>query len=206
MSIYYMILLCFFCASCDAQGAGLERLFLTPAQRAQLDDARVRRDVRPPVTTASPESVERAAEPQGPASVIYSGNVRRSDGRSTVWINRKPVNERNHLRNETEVSVLGMRRDGALAIAVPQAGRSATLKIGQSLDVTSGRIEESYARHAPAPASAPRSTSAATVFAAPRPAAPPRSMPRPKRPLRESSFLESDASSGAAPAERHAPR
>jgi hypothetical protein len=81
--------------------------------------------------------------------VTYNGVVRRSDGKSTVWINGNPITERS--TSNPEINLLNVRRDGAVSIAVPQADRTASLKVGQSLEVTSGTIEESYARRATIP-------------------------------------------------------
>lgn len=150
------------------------RLFFTPAQRAQLETARAQRDRRAPVPTAETEKESEAAPPapQGPEIVTYNGIVRRSDGKSTVWINGKAITERN--RDESSVSVLGVRRDGAVSIAVPQADRSASLRVGQSVEVMSGTIEESYARRATIPrmpVEKPVATPSATDGAKPPPAA-----------------------------------
>lgn len=168
----------------------LGRLFYTPAQRTQLETARAQRDRRVPINTATESE---SATPQGPDVVTYSGVVRRSDGKSTVWINGKPVTERNAATSD--VSVRGVRRDGAVAIAVPQTDRSAALKVGQSLDVMSGTIEEPYARRLTAAKptvkpSAPSSSSAAPPTASRQPAT---------RPTRDRDTGESDPDSGVAP-------
>ncbi|MBM3342258.1 MAG: hypothetical protein FJY56_09120 [Betaproteobacteria bacterium] len=134
------------------------RLFFTAEQRAQLDIARARHDPRAPVVS-EPEilAAPALAVPRGPGVVTYSGVVRRGDGKSTVWINGKPVTERNRAgASAGEVSVLGMREDGAVSIAVPQASRTASLKVGQSLDVNSGRIDESYTSRPGAPSPSPQ--------------------------------------------------
>lgn len=175
----------------------LGRLFYTPAQRTQLETARAQRDRRVPINTTTESET---ATPQGPDVVTYSGVVRRSDGKSTVWINGKPVTERNAATND--VNVLGVRRDGAVAVTVPQTDRSAALKVGQSLDVMSGTIEEPYARRLTAikpreKPLAPAAPSAASPAAASKPAA---------RLARERNTAdEIDPDSGAAPpAERGA--
>jgi hypothetical protein len=194
----HLILLCFLFLAQNLAAEGLGRLFLTPEQRAQLDIARVKRDQRPLVTNDAPPNTT-APTPQGPPVVTYGGAVRRSDGKSTVWINGKPITERQQLRNEAEVSVLGVRGDGAVSVAVPQARRTASLKVGQQLDVGSGRIEEAYALRITLPQPA-EIVPSATPVPAPVNAATPSS--RFNRPLRESDFKESDADSGATPAER----
>ena len=201
MNCKYLILFSFFISSKTLAEDGVGRLFFTPDQRALLDTARAGRGVRLPATTEGELATTPA--PQGPDIVTYNGVVRRSDGKSTVWINGKPVNEKNRIRDSNEVSVLGMRSDGTVSLTIPQASRTASLKVGQSLDVMSGRIEEPYARqvtrqrhpeNAPAtiparPPSAPQATISGTAS----------SPTRPVRPLPESYFKESDPGSGAAP-------
>jgi hypothetical protein len=218
----YLFLLCFFVSNEMLAADGLGRLFLTPEQRAQLDIVRARRDPRVPVATdAEPVAAAPAAPvPQGPDTVTYNGVVRRSDGKSTVWINGKAVDERQRIRSAHEVSVVGMRADGAVAVAIPQASRTASLKVGQRLDVNSGRIEEGYARQGAvprptenAPASPPTAAPAPATAAPPLPAplaltpAPAKTLPAkdattPARPLRETYFKEANRMSGSAPAER----
>jgi hypothetical protein len=149
MNYKYLIILSFFIITEAFAADGLGRLFLTPEQRAQLDIVRARRDPRQPLT-AEPVAAQTTptppAAPQGPDTVTYNGVVRRSDGKSTVWINGKPLNERNRSGHPNDVNVLGMRADGAVSVAVPQASRTASLKVGQRLDVGSGRVEEGYFR------------------------------------------------------------
>jgi hypothetical protein len=203
-----MILLIFFYSSSALAADSLGRLFLTPDQRAQLETVRAQRDRRLPAVADTTEAAP-APVPQGPDVVTYNGIVRRSDGKSTVWINGKPVNERNRVHNDSEVNVLGVRRDGAVSVAIPQAGRTGSLKVGQSLEVTSGVIEESYLRRAtlarpqeknlpqvPAQVTKPvistEAVTAAQLLSAIGAA----------RPTRESDTKEADPDSGAAPAIR----
>ena len=60
------------------------RLFYTPAQRAMLNDARVRKQIDPP----NP-SVAAPALP-APAPVSFDGVITRSDGVATHWVNGRP--------------------------------------------------------------------------------------------------------------------
>ncbi|HQT30696.1 MAG TPA: hypothetical protein PLE48_03640 [Thiobacillus sp.] len=60
--------------------ATLERLFFTPAQRADLQAARAR-----PLPSASPTD---SAEP-APAVVKFDGVLIRSDGKTTRWVDGK---------------------------------------------------------------------------------------------------------------------
>ena len=134
-----LILLCAL-AALPAPAAAQEvvgRLFFTPSQRASLDVARSQR-ARTGLATESEEQAAPAAQ-----TLTYGGMVRRSDGKSTVWINNRPVND-----NEPAGSaVVGrVRADGSVMLQVPQSGRSVELKPGQSIELLSGAIEESYSR------------------------------------------------------------
>src|SRR5574340_1401581 len=65
----------------------LGRFFFTPAQRAQLDGARTQK-------SRAALSSEKSEENATPGILTYSGAVRRSDGKSTVWINNQAINDR----------------------------------------------------------------------------------------------------------------
>jgi hypothetical protein len=75
--------------------------------------------------------------------------VRRSDGKSTVWINGKPVTEKEAVGGATVVGRVGA--DGSVSLQIPQSGRSVALKPGQSVELVSGTIEEGYTRKPVAP-------------------------------------------------------
>ena len=223
MKCNYLFLMCFLCSNAALAADGLGRLFLTPEQRAQLDVVREKRDRRLPVTTETEAApVVTAPTPQGPDVVTYNGVVRRSDGKSTVWINGKPVNERDKGQTASDVTVLGVGRDGTVSVSVPHVGRRASLKVGQSLDVNAGTIGEPYtwpSTRQRAPENTPVGTaptvpSAASTATGSTPAPPvptaavtsPASAPvtapatPPSRPVRESDLKEADPDSGAAPA------
>jgi len=116
----------------------LGRLFFTPAQRAQLDVAR-KQKARTALTAE--ETTNAAPTPQ---TITYEGAVRRSDGKSTVWINNRPVHEKES--GSGGVIVGGVRADGGVALQIPQSGRAVELKPGQSIELLSGAIEEKYTR------------------------------------------------------------
>ena len=118
----------------------LGRLFFTPAQRASLD---VARSQRARTTLATENTEEQQAAPTS-QTITYGGMVRRSDGKSTVWINNRPVNENEPTIGSTVVG--RVRADGSVSLQVPQSGRSVELKPGQSVELLSGAIEEGYAR------------------------------------------------------------
>jgi hypothetical protein len=127
----------------------LGRLFFTPAQRASLDVARSQR-ARAALSTEKPEQ-EAAPVPQ---TITYSGVLRRSDGKTTVWINNQPVNDR---ESAGAAAIVGrVRPDGSVTLQVPQSGRSVILKPGQSVELLSGAVEEGYSRKLEASRSEPK--------------------------------------------------
>jgi hypothetical protein len=122
------------------------RLFFTPTQRSSLDVARSQR-ARTTLATERTEE-QQPAVPQE-QTITYGGMVRRSDGKSTVWINGKPVTEQESVGNAAVVGRVGA--DGSVSVQNPQSGRTVSLKPGQSLELLSGTIEEGYTRKPVAP-------------------------------------------------------
>ena len=115
----------------------LGRLFYTPAERAQLDVLRSRRNIAVPV----PEQQEPLPAPE---VITYGGVVRRSDGKTTVWINNQVVNDGKAPEGLPLSSRI--RPDDSVTLKLPQASGSIDLKVGQSIEVGSGAIAEPYAR------------------------------------------------------------
>jgi hypothetical protein len=159
----------------------LGRLFFTPAQRASLDVARSQRAR----TALATEKTEQDAAPV-PQTITYSGVLRRSDGKTTVWINNQPVNDR---ESAGAAAIVGrVRPDGSVTLQVPQSGRSVVLKPGQSVELLSGAVEEGYSRRLEAPRPKPAAKPAADARSA-KPAVPDSTAQR-EREERESQRLE----------------
>jgi len=159
------------------------RLFFTPAQRASLDVARSQR-ARAALSTEKPEQ-EAAPVPQ---TITYSGVLRRSDGKTTVWINNQPVHDR---ESAGAAAIVGrVRPDGSVTLQVPQSGRSVILKPGQSVELLSGAVEEANSRklEASRPEPKPAAKPAADAKTA-KPAAPDSAAQR-EREERETQRLE----------------
>ena len=183
----------------------LGRLFFTPAQRASLDVARSQR-ARAALAT---EKSEQEAAPV-PQTITYSGVLRRSDGKTTVWINNQPVHDR---ESAGAAAIVGrVRPDGSVTLQVPQSGRSVSLKPGQSVELLTGAVEDAYSRRLAAPEPKPAAKPAAKPVADAKSAklpAPDRAAER-EREERESQRLEdaisraltetASARPGAAPA------
>jgi len=112
------------------------RLFFTPTERAQLDIARAQRKPAT-ATAAAPEPVE---APPTAQTVTYGGIVRRSDGKSMLWINNRLVEEKDALAG---LSLKGrVKADGSVTLQVPQTGGSIDMKVGQSVELQTGRVGE----------------------------------------------------------------
>lgn len=114
--------------------ADLGRMFFTPAQRATLDHLR-QQNIRP-----GPGGDQEQAPAQQYMSV--NGVVRRSDGKNTVWLNNRAVSG----RRDGGLNVSTNKNDNRVRLTVPQSNRSIDLKVGQTLEIVSGTIAESYAR------------------------------------------------------------
>ena len=113
-----LMLLCL-AAPAAAAAEELGRLFLTPQQRQDLDRRRAtnRAEEEAPQITEGPLTLE--------------GQVQRSSGRSTTWINGVP-------QDDSHAS-----RDPARLTVVPNAGEpGVSLKIGQIYERTGGAVRD----------------------------------------------------------------
>ena len=114
----------------------LGRLFFTPQQRATLDNSRGQK------IKIEVETVE--TEPPALDIISFNGVIKRSDGRSTVWINNHPLNEK-HAPSGIKI-ISRSADDASVTLQLPQSSRNVDLKVGQNLDTASGQIQESYQR------------------------------------------------------------
>lgn len=113
------LLLALWCLPAPAQEIG--RLFFTPEQRAALD---ARRNARVPDKPAPAPAV---ASP----TTRLDGYVRRSDGKSTVWVNGAPLE-----------STPAIGRDLHVAVPVGESDARVRLKPGEVLDRGSGEVSD----------------------------------------------------------------
>jgi hypothetical protein len=121
-------------ATSAAQPMG--RLFYTPAERAQLDAMRTQKPPPKQAAAAAPQEQPRPTS----RTITYSGIVRRNDGKSTLWLNNKPVDEKDALSG---LAVSGrVRPDGAVTFQNPETGARIDLKVGQRAELHTGRVGE----------------------------------------------------------------
>jgi hypothetical protein len=111
------------------QAQSLGRLFLTPAQRAALD---LRRASRLPDKPA-------AVIVESPTARI-NGQVVRSDGRSTVWVNGAPVREGS--QSEGLRVTPTSRTAESVSLAIGEGDRRVELKVGESMNRDTGEVRD----------------------------------------------------------------
>lgn len=139
-------------ATAQHQEAPLGRLFLTPEQRAALDNAR-RNKIR---AEAVAGAVVKKPKPPAARSVLINGVVKRSDGETIVWVNGKPIE--NETPDGMQFHVAPQTQGGTVLVREPEKGRRVEIKVGQQVDMLTGRIKEPFERPqnaAPAPKAAP---------------------------------------------------
>ncbi len=126
----------------SADGVMLDRLFMTPADRARIDDARERGLEQPdgnPGDAATPSN-----------RVVINGVVQRSAGNDTVWINGRAVDAR---QRESAAAMLLRGPDEAGAVIVGRAdGRRTELRPGQAWDLNTGEVSDCVGCDVPAAA------------------------------------------------------
>jgi len=122
-----LMVLFFLGPPCVAQAEDLGRLFFTPEQRAALDARRKARvPDRPAVTTTVSPTTR------------LDGYVKRSGGRSTVFINGDAM-----LEGTADAPVVDPeRRGGRLPVPAGEGGRRVELRPGEVLDRSTGQVRD----------------------------------------------------------------
>ena len=140
-----LLIICALLASQGVTAQTLGRLFFTPAERAELDRARANKQPAIPADA-------RDASPAPPASqvITYSGIVRRSDGKSILWLNNRPAEEKEALSSLPVSGRVGA--DGAVRFQVPQTGSTLELKVGQRAELPTGKVAEGRSEAPPSQA------------------------------------------------------
>jgi hypothetical protein len=118
----------------------LGRLFFTPAERVQLDQARTHKQRSPQSTATGPVTSPPTQ------TITYSGIVRRSDGKSILWLNNRPDEEKEAFAGLAVHGHVGA--NGAVTLQGP-TGSPVQLKVGQRAELQTGKVAE--ARHGAPP-------------------------------------------------------
>lgn len=126
------------------------RLFNSTNQRQQLESQRTSPNRNTPIKNSV--ALEEPIEAPVTKPVTLNGYVKRSDGKSTVWINRQPVQENTAL-NTVQIGKLSRSEDvqkgrkqktqtEKLNISLPANGQHVQLKAGQQYDPQHRQIKE----------------------------------------------------------------
>jgi hypothetical protein len=142
-----VILLLFVAVSQPAtlKAQSVQRLFSTPAKRAELDRLRFQLS-QPGVIDKTPVRSESAVEAPAfteEADVVYSlgGTMQKSDGSYTVWINDTAYDQTSLPDN---MELLAPFSKGQLRIHDRSSGAMYDVKPGQVLNLSTGELFESY--------------------------------------------------------------
>lgn len=114
---------------CATHAQSLGRLFLTPAQRTALD---VRRAARVPDRPA-------AVVVESPTARV-DGQVVRSGGRSTVWVNGVAVREGTQSQGLRVAP--GSTGPESVSLAVGEGNHQVDLKVGDSMNRDTGEVRD----------------------------------------------------------------
>ena len=128
----------------------LGRLFTTPAERAQLDEARRAAPLEPlPVVIPNTQGVKPVAIQGG---LTLRGLVKRDAGRSTAWVNNS-----NSYEGDLDTPYRAVEKSGfatnQVTLKLPDGQASVKIKVAQTYEPASTRIRELGA--APDAAAAP---------------------------------------------------
>ncbi|MDP2828513.1 MAG: hypothetical protein Q8O37_07890 [Sulfuricellaceae bacterium] len=122
----------------------LGRLFFTPEQRARMDVARQsERSV-----TLDPE--QEAPEP-APSTVTLNGIITPSNGQPMVWINGRLQEQ-----GRAPAPVVMPKTGRQVSVVSPDGSNRISLKVGQSIDTGSGKVEEGWRQNTSATQAEPR--------------------------------------------------
>lgn len=130
LSIFGMLI---FNSLAQAEPGKLGRLFFTPEQRARMDVAR--QNQRSIALEPEPEF---QAEP-APSTVTLNGIIAPSNGRPMVWINGR-LQEQGRAPSPVIMPETGRQ----ISVTSPDGSSRIPLKVGQSIDTGSGKVEEGW--------------------------------------------------------------
>jgi hypothetical protein len=116
------------------------RLFSTPAERANLDKLRQLGEKAGAAVEEKPDLNAAPPEPER-EQITVDGFVRRSDGKSTTWVNGKP---QHGAEISQGITVLQRRAKAPRISVLLRSGRRLDLKAGQTFDIGTSKVIEVY--------------------------------------------------------------
>jgi hypothetical protein len=114
----------------EAQAIG--RLFYTPRERADMDQARQLAEKNHADSAAS--TVNQVGD-----QVTLDGFVRKNNGKTTVWINQMPQHGR---ENPQGITIVQSGRHSSIVSMQLPSGKSIDLKPGQTFDASNGKVSD----------------------------------------------------------------
>lgn len=126
-----------------AHGADdLGRLFTTPRERAQLDEARrTAPENALPAPVVMPQTRTGQTTVNVDNSLTVRGLVKRNAGRSTAWVNDSNSYEGDLSSGYRQVDRSGIAGD-EVTLTLPDGESSVKMKVGQTFDPASARIHD----------------------------------------------------------------
>jgi hypothetical protein len=143
----------------QAQEVKLGRLFSNPSERNNLDKLRLQNKLgenAPTEEIATPTETNIPAAAPSIQVLTHNGFVKRSNGTETTWINQVPSDKQKasaNIRVKQQLSKVPV-----VTVTLP-SGKRQELKVGQSFDISTGKVREVYE----VPASSTASDKAAVV-------------------------------------------
>ena len=136
----FLITLCWY--SMSQAGDSLGRLFLTPEQRAALEELRYQKPVEikiPEIITE--ELVKPETENPDIGNIEVNGLVYRKNGKSTAWINRVSSYEGDLTNEYIQIDADNIKPDD-VEIVIPTNDTKVNLKAGESFNPEDGEIKK----------------------------------------------------------------
>ncbi len=132
-----------FAATENENKQSLERLFTTIKERKALDKARQNYINNTPQINGSAldDNNGNATTIKKERKVVLNGFIKRSDGKSVVWINDSNTMDEELDKQGIKVNTKKIKRD-LIQFSIP--GRKVTMKPGQAVDMANGKVIEVY--------------------------------------------------------------
>jgi len=129
-----------YAASVNENEESLERLFTTKKERNSLNKARLKYTPKT-MDSASEDDDGNPIKVKKETKVVLNGFIKRSDGKSVVWINDSNTMGEELDKQGIKVNTKKMKKN-LIQFSVP--GRKVSMKPGQAVDIANGKVIEVY--------------------------------------------------------------